>query len=119
MSKRTVRRLLAVALAAAWFALGFLSDSVPWFSEWVWILLCSMAAGSALSLAQHTSMFALKRYTFIVAVIGSIRTVAYGHDGNWGPGVVWAIVTLTTVAAALALIAQAWVAENDGGDGSG
>ena len=119
MTRRTIRRVITFALGCSWLLLGFLSDGVPLFSEPVWIILCTLAAGSAFALAHWTTMYALKRYTLIVVAIGGLRAAGYGHDGVWGPGVVWMIVALTTAAAALSLIAQAWVAENGGDRGSG
>jgi hypothetical protein len=100
---RNSRRLVVVALAAAWFTLGFFSDNVPWGSDTFWIIACSIAAGSALALAQHTTMYALHRYVFTTSVIGIIRSTAYASDGAFGPMFVWIILTLTTVVAACAI----------------
>ena len=101
-----VRRWLAAALAAAWLTLGFLSDSVPGYSEPIWVLLCGVAAGSALALARWSTRYALLRYTLIAGFIGASRSAFYATEGIWGPAVVWAILLLTTVAAAVAIVAQ-------------
>jgi len=106
MHTRTVRRALVGVLAAAWLALGFLSDSVPEFNEPVWVVACSAAAGSAIALAKWTTRYALARYTAIAAAIGVARSASYAHDGAWGPAMVWLILLTTTVVAALALYAH-------------
>lgn len=105
-TKRGVRRVLTFSLGVSWLLLGFLSDQVPWFTERIWILLCSMAAGAAFALAYYTTLFALKRYTAIVLLIGALRSAAYISNGYWGPLLVWLILSITTITAALALVAQ-------------
>jgi hypothetical protein len=105
-ARRVVRRLLVIILAGAWLALGFLSDSVPWFSEPTWIVLCSIAAGSALALARYTTMYSLRRYVIIATLVGVLRSAAYGLNGAYGPMCVWLILLSTTIAAALTLHAQ-------------
>jgi hypothetical protein len=102
---RNARRAIVVVLAAAWFTLGFVSDNVPWGSDVFWLIACGIAAGSALALAQHTTMYALHRYVFATSTIGIIRSTAYASNGAYGPMFVWVILTLTTVVAACSISA--------------
>jgi hypothetical protein len=105
-NSRLVRRVLVAILGCAWIALGFLSDNVPWFSEPFWIVACGAAGGSAFALVQYATVYALHRYTLIVAVVGGLRSAAYMTNGSWGPMLVWLVLLVTTVAAVLAISAQ-------------
>lgn len=95
----TVTIAVSAAFATAWLVLGQNSDNVPWFPEWVWVLACGLAAGSAISVGVYQSLFALRSYTVIVAVIGLARSLAYLNNNSGGPAAVWFITTGTTILA--------------------
>jgi hypothetical protein len=84
-------------MATAWLVLGNHSDNVPWGSDLFWVIMCSVAAGAALAVAKHRSIFALRSYVFISATIGAIRSAAYLSDNSGGPAAVWFLLTLTTI----------------------
>lgn len=105
-NRRMARRALVAIIGCAWIVLGFLSDNVPWFSEPFWIVACGAAGGSAFALAQYTTVYALRRYTVIVGIVGGTRSAAYALNGAWGPMCVWVLLLATTIVAVSTLSAQ-------------
>jgi len=93
------RVLVAVmaALATGWLILGPNSDSVPWGSDTIWMIVCALAAGAALAVARYRTLFALRSYVVITALIGAARSFAYLSDNAGGPAAVWFILTVTTI----------------------
>lgn len=97
--RRNMHARLAIwwALAAAWFALGLNSDSVPWGNEWFWIVACGAVSGAALGYVTRRTVFSLSIYLVLSAIIGVIRSAAYLSDDAGGPAAVWLVIGLTNL----------------------
>ena len=106
--KQTTRSNAVLAavgtLAFSWLMLGLNSDRTPWLSDTVWIIACTIVAGTALALARWQTRYALIRYTIAAVTVGILRSIAYLTTNAAGPAFVWLIVTVTTIAATAAII---------------
>lgn len=93
-------RLVFVALAGAWFALGATSTQTPMLSGGMWIVSLTVPSGAALAVARHQTMFALRVYLCSVAAAAALRSVAFVIDrGAWNVACVWLIVLCSSMVA--------------------
>lgn len=86
-----------IALAGAWFALGLNSNSVPWGTDWFWIVACGSVAGAALGYLTRRTVPSLLVYLGLATAVGLVRSVAYLSNDSGGPAAVWLVIGLTNL----------------------
>lgn len=87
-----MRRLLFVALAVAWVVVGALSSETHGFDTDVWVLWCSMIAGSAIAIARHGTTFALRTHLILVAAAAVVSAWSLAEIGRYRASGVWAVI---------------------------
>lgn len=97
-TKRFIRTLFWV-LAATWIGLAFASINSPTFDYPTWILLGGLVAGSAISTAEHPTLWGLKRHVAFVSVYGGLRVWAIISDDpkRIAAAAVWTIIIVKSI----------------------
>lgn len=92
-------RILFWLLAAAWVGLAFASINSPTFDYSTWILLGGLVAGSAISTAEHPTLWGMKRHVAFVSVYGGLRVWAIisSDPDRIAAAAVWAIIIVKSI----------------------